>query len=186
MAAPSQNSNPTASAPGACHRRLVRLSATLLDPRATCGLKTYPNGVVCGGVLLVKDWHSYGIREEFRYEIYCQECGECCPNGYGRQDDVMAEGLKYFQANVEAWQPDPGARPRWEDKDSNQGCQSTQSGIGLVHRRRVRPRFLVLDDAIREISRIIRVIDRCPKALSVLVEEQIPCGESICSRSVVN
>ena len=42
-----------------------------------------------------------------------------------------------MKPNVEAWQPDPGARPRWEDKDSNQGCQSTRSGIGLVHRRRV-------------------------------------------------
>lgn len=37
----------------------------------------------------------------------------------------------------EAWQPDPGARPRLEDKDSNQGSQSTRSGIGLVHRRLV-------------------------------------------------
>lgn len=38
-------------------------------------------------------------------------------------------------ANVEAWQPDPEARPRLEDKDSNQVSQSTRSGIGLVHRR---------------------------------------------------
>ena len=37
-----------------------------------------------------------------------------------------------FWANVEAWQPDPGARPRWEDKDSDQGSQSTGNGIGLA------------------------------------------------------
>ena len=29
-------------------------------------------------------------------------------------------------------EPDPGARPRWKDKDSNQGSQSTRNGIGLA------------------------------------------------------
>jgi hypothetical protein len=29
-------------------------------------------------------------------------------------------------------EPDPGARPRLEDKDSNQGSQSTQNGVGLA------------------------------------------------------
>jgi hypothetical protein len=51
-------------------------------------------------------------------------------------------------ANVEAWQPDPGARPQWEVKDSNQGCQSTRSGIGLVHRRFVLPACHVRDRSI--------------------------------------
>ena len=36
---------------------------------------------------------------------------------------------------------EPGAWPRWEDKDSNQGSQSTRGGIGLVHRRLVRTVF---------------------------------------------
>ena len=35
-------------------------------------------------------------------------------------------------------EPDPGARTRLEDKDSNQGSQSTRNGIGLAHRRLVR------------------------------------------------
>ena len=29
-------------------------------------------------------------------------------------------------------EPDPGAQPRWKDKDSNQGSQSTRNGIGLA------------------------------------------------------
>ncbi len=46
--------------------------------------------------------------------------------------------FSFFRANVEAWQPDPGARPRLENRDLNQGSQSTRNGIGLVHRRFVR------------------------------------------------
>jgi len=45
--------------------------------------------------------------------------------------------VSFSDRTFEAWQPDPGARPRYEVRVSNQGSQSTRSGIGLVHRRLV-------------------------------------------------
>lgn len=45
---------------------------------------------------------------------------------------AVRNGHFIFWQNVEAWQPDPGARPRWENKDSIQGSQSTRNGNGLA------------------------------------------------------
>jgi hypothetical protein len=68
---------------------------------------------------------------------------ESCRQKIRRHKLNMPNAIRYlcqssiFGANDEAWQPDPGARPRWENRVSNHGSQSTHNGIGLVHRRLV-------------------------------------------------
>jgi hypothetical protein len=39
---------------------------------------------------------------------------------------------RFFSERLRHGESDPGARPRWEDKDLNQGSQSTHNGIGLA------------------------------------------------------
>ena len=56
-----------------------------------------------------------------------------------------------FGANDEAWQPDPGAQPRWEDKDLNQGSQSTRNGIGLA----IADVFAPFDGLREEVDRLV-------------------------------
>ncbi|NRB73617.1 MAG: hypothetical protein HRU46_04610, partial [Verrucomicrobiales bacterium] len=48
-------------------------------------------------------------------------------------DDLLSGGaVDHFSAiTFEAWQPNPGARPRRQVKDSNQESQSARGGIGL-------------------------------------------------------
>lgn len=69
---------------------IVRLSPCLLEIR----------GLVCGqchdrGRLLVQDWNSY---DRWRYEVYCECCSTCDPNGWSRQDQLIASARDYFNA----------------------------------------------------------------------------------------
>jgi hypothetical protein len=40
--------------------------------------------------------------------------------------------LDFFAERFRHGEPDPGARPRWENKDLNQGSQSIRNVIGLA------------------------------------------------------
>ncbi len=92
--------NPDTTKPEAdCNPRLVRISADHLDPQSICGLPAhFGSQDKCGGKLMVKDWHPQGLRAG-RYELYCEKCHTCDPNGHSRQDILMSEGLEYFDAN---------------------------------------------------------------------------------------
>lgn len=62
-----------------------------------CGLE-FVVGVPCGGVIVVKDWHSAGIRGDGRYEVFCLKCSNKDPNGYARQEQLPASAREYFKA----------------------------------------------------------------------------------------
>ncbi len=66
---------------------------------ATCGLLWGVLGKeVCGGDLIVKDWHPYGVRGQSRYEIICSKCETCDPNGWQRLETLLPAALFYFDA----------------------------------------------------------------------------------------
>ena len=78
--------------------RLVRLSPSRLEIRGrVCGLQKPWENEPCGGRLLVKDWHPRGVRGWTRYEIYCEKCQTCDPNGWARQDEILAGARTHFQ-----------------------------------------------------------------------------------------
>ena len=79
------------------HPRLLRESHAFLDPQATCGLPDCKGGI-CGGRLRVEDWRPKGGRGQWRYELFCERCGDCDPNGYATQAEVMTDGLEFFGA----------------------------------------------------------------------------------------
>lgn len=64
--------------------RIVRVSSFFLEiAGAVC---------CCGGILSVRDWHT---RNEWRYELYCEDCGTCDPGGYETLGEV-AEAARNF------------------------------------------------------------------------------------------
>lgn len=65
----------------------------------------------CGGALRVKDWHFKGVREG-RYEIYCLVCGDCDPNGWDRQDQIL-EGARDFFEDKEKFVPEWTPFEKW-------------------------------------------------------------------------
>jgi hypothetical protein len=58
---------------------------------ATCGLTV--GGIRCGGELKIQD---FGIRDEFRYELFCEKCKTCDPNGYQTLVEVRQAVGEYF------------------------------------------------------------------------------------------
>lgn len=79
--------------------RLVRIGKHCLRIEGLrCGLQKPLQSEPCGGELLVQDWHPRGVRGEFRYEIFCDTCKECDPNGWPRQDQLVMEAKRYFEA----------------------------------------------------------------------------------------
>ena len=80
---------------------LVRISRTTLEiVGLRCGIKRQLKSGTreCRGKLLVEDYHPKGVRGEMRYEIYCDECKSCDPNGWARQTEIIPGALSYFDA----------------------------------------------------------------------------------------
>lgn len=50
----------------------------------------------CGGALMVQDW-GRGTHSG-RYELFCEKCKACDPNGYHTQAGVLTDGMTYFDA----------------------------------------------------------------------------------------
>jgi len=74
-----QSPKPANDAPR--QKRLVRLDRSNyldFDPPQRCE---------CGGSLQVKDYPNR--RDESRYEVFCPQCSQCDPNGYGSQREVI-------------------------------------------------------------------------------------------------
>jgi hypothetical protein len=64
-----------------------------------CGLKGRPwEKELCRGNLFVRDWHPRGVRGQFRYEIQCEKCRACDPNGWARQDEILPAAREHFHA----------------------------------------------------------------------------------------
>ena len=57
----------------------------------------------CGGPLQVRDWRGPCVTakaaREWRYEVFCQRCQRCDPNGYRTQEQVLSHGPRYFSSN---------------------------------------------------------------------------------------
>jgi hypothetical protein len=58
---------------------------------ATCGLTV--GGIRCGGELKIQD---FGGRDEWRYELFCERCKTCDPNGYQTLAEVRQAVSEYF------------------------------------------------------------------------------------------
>ncbi len=56
----------------------------------------------CGGTLRL-DHHNKEPKpaREFRWEVYCDKCLECDPNGYSSREKAIDGGLEYFCAAYE-------------------------------------------------------------------------------------
>ena len=101
MSKPKKSEMPVAAAT-TCSPSLARISATTLEiVGLRCGIKRNfwsENTWECRGKLLVEDWHPKGVRGDSRYEIYCDECKSCDPNGWARQAEIIPGALSYFAA----------------------------------------------------------------------------------------
>jgi hypothetical protein len=81
-------------------RKLTRISNSYL----TTGMihpTIYDAGPAhpCGGELMVQDWK---ICASGRYELFCQKCKACDPNGYDTQAEVVTKGYEYFDAQPQS------------------------------------------------------------------------------------
>ena len=63
-----------------------------------CGIQRPWQKQPCGGSLAVKDWDRQAVNGEMRYEIYCEKCHTCDPNGWTRQDEILSAARKHFHA----------------------------------------------------------------------------------------
>lgn len=79
--------------------RLVRVSPRFLRIEGlTCGLQEPWESNPCGGELLVTDCLPDGLRGEWRYDLFCNRCKRCDPNGWGRQAELIPAARQYFRA----------------------------------------------------------------------------------------
>ena len=70
--------------------RLVRSSPHYLEVVGLkCGIRKPWMKEPCGGKLRVEDFRPKGVRGELRYELHCDKCKECDPNGWARQDKLI-------------------------------------------------------------------------------------------------
>lgn len=63
-----------------------------------CGIQRPWEKEPCGGKLRVEDFHPKGVRGWTRYEIYCDKCHTCDPNGWARQDEILPAAQEHFHA----------------------------------------------------------------------------------------
>jgi hypothetical protein len=59
---------------------------------ATCQVVWPGKQDACGGNLMVED---HGGRGEFRYELFCEECMTCDPNGWATRAQVIEAARKF-------------------------------------------------------------------------------------------
>lgn len=79
--------------------RLVRSSPHQLEIIGRrCGIQRPWEKEPCGGKLRVEDFHPKGVRGWRRYEIYCEKCHTCDPNGWARQDEILHAAREHFHA----------------------------------------------------------------------------------------
>ena len=79
--------------------RLVRSSPHYLEVVGLkCGIRKPWMKEPCGGKLRVEDFRPKGVRGELRYELHCDKCKECDPNGWARQDKLIPAALEHFDA----------------------------------------------------------------------------------------
>ena len=80
-------------------QRLVRSSPHHLEVVGLrCGIQRPWEKEPCGGKLFVRDWHPRGFRGQWRYEIQCEKCHTCDPNGWARQDEILPAAREHFHA----------------------------------------------------------------------------------------
>lgn len=78
--------------------RVVRLNHSRLEIRGlACGIQKPWEREPCGGRLLVEDWHPKGSRGWLRYEIYCEKCHTCDPDGWAGQDEILKGAREHFK-----------------------------------------------------------------------------------------
>jgi hypothetical protein len=82
---------------------LTRKNAHYLETGLACGLAA--GGKVCGGELLVRDLNPLSSTT-LRYELYCDKCLTCDPDGLACREDLLPTALRVFlgweKAEVEA------------------------------------------------------------------------------------
>lgn len=80
--------------------KLTRVSSKYLRVSgAFCMLQQPWESEPCGGSLAVEDSGRSG---PWRYELFCQKCKTCDPNGHGTRVEVMRAAKTYFAAAVVA------------------------------------------------------------------------------------
>ena len=70
-----------------------RVSPHRIDLPLVCGIQETWEQKPCGGKLYVIDHRTH---DEWRYEVTCEKCLTCDPNGYPRQDQLIDAALLYF------------------------------------------------------------------------------------------
>lgn len=60
-----------------------------------CGNYYGPEQQKCNGTIMVKDNRK---RNQWRYELYCDTCHTCEPNGWAKQSQLINAARDYFKA----------------------------------------------------------------------------------------